>query len=156
LKNATRTAIDGLMILTYRTSGIKLYDILRGQISLLKSLVTHGVREIAAPSKWLERSDWDEHQNPLPDLTRKSIEGFVVIRDLAELDSWCRQPDLPRISLIMPYDTSVPDSLYSLHRPLHLLVIPEGCADPAHPSRCVEDVRPNVMHLEDFARLLKI
>ena len=156
LQSATRTAVNGLLIITYRTSGGAFYELLRTQIELLKSAVSHGVREIAVPAKWLERDKWDEHRNPFSDLPHRSTEGFIIAQDLAELDLWDRQPDVPRISLVLPDNTSVNDSLYSLRRPLHLLVIPEECADPTHPSRRIGDARPNVMHLDDFARLLKL
>jgi ATP-dependent DNA helicase RecQ len=156
LENATRTAINGLLILIYEANGVASYELLRTQISLLKTLISHGVREIAVPAKWLERSHWDEHRNPVPDLARQSIEGFIVVRDLAELDPWDRQPDVPRASLVMPDDMSVPDFLYSINRPLHLLIMPETSPDPANPSRQIGDVRSNVMSLKDFARLLQL
>ncbi len=155
LEHATRTAINGLLILTYQANEIASYDVLLTQISLLKTLISHGVREIAVPSKWLERSHWDEHRNPVPDLVRQSIEGFIIVRDVAELDTWDRQPDVPRASLVMPDNMSGSDFLYSLNRPLHFLIVPEAFPDPANPSRLIGDVRSNVISLKDFARLLQ-
>jgi ATP-dependent DNA helicase RecQ len=156
LENATRTATNGLLIVTYQVNGIAAYDLLRTQISILKTLISHGVREIAVPVKWLERSHWDEHRNPAPDLARQSIEGFIILRDLVEPDPWDRQPDVPRASLAMPDTTSVPDFLYSLNRPLHLLIMPEDVPDPANSSRLIGAVKSNVMSIKDLSRLLQL
>jgi hypothetical protein len=56
----------------------------------------------------------------------------------------------------MPDTTSVPDFLYSLNRPLHLLIMPEDVPDPANSSRLIGAVKSNVMSIKDLSRLLQL
>lgn len=156
LQKAVRTAVNGLLILTYQVNGAATYELVRSLISLIKVLASQGVREIAAPEEWLGRGRWDAHPNPLPDLSRQCMEGFFVLRNLAEQDPWGLQLGLPRASLVMPDSGPVPNFLYSLQRPLHLLILPEHSPDPANASRLIVDVRTNVMPLNDFSRLLQL
>ena len=145
---------------TYQSRGIEPRDLANSWIRLLVLLVQSGIREIALPSIWRTAVDWGGgKRNPLErDLTPKSLEGFLIVRDLDEDHDWSRHPCVPRVTFLPPEysDRVIPESLHSVDRSLHLILLPENCRDSADPRRRIGEVRNSVIDLERLASLLKL
>ena len=99
---------------------------------------------------------WDGVKNPLGEATNASREHFVIVRFLEDEDEHANTPAVPRVTLLTPEwaDIPVPVHLYSLGRPIHLILIPEECLDPAHQHRRIGDARPDVITINSVFDLL--
>lgn len=122
---------------------------------VLKLLCRNGIREISLPKTWGVHA-WDGVKNPLGEASNASREHFVIVRFLEEEDEHANTPEVPRVTLLTPewVDTPLPAHLYSLGRPIHLILIPEECLDPAHHHRRIGDARVDVITINSvFHRL---
>ena len=146
--------------ITYQSHGVEQRDLANSWIRLLVLLVESGIREIALPSIWRTAIDWGGgKRNPLErDLTQKSLEGFLIVRDLDEDHDWSRHPCVPRVTFLPPEysDRVIPESLHSVDRSLYPVLLPENCHDSADPCRRIGEVRNSVIDLERLASLLKL
>ena len=99
---------------------------------------------------------WDGVNNPLGEATDASREHFVIVRFLEEEDEHMNTCAVPRVTLLTPEwaDIPVPVHLYSLVRPIHLILIPEETADPAHHHRRIGDARSDVIQINTVFDLL--
>jgi len=118
-------------------------------LAFLKSAVQKGVGEIASSSQWLNERDYR-------DLYRFSPYRFVLHTDITEKENplFARLP-IPRISLLDPVDppTPIPEHLFLLDRPLHLVVAPEDIPDNHHQYRKFFDVTTYYWFEDLHARL---
>ncbi len=146
--------------ITYHSHGAEQRDLANRWIRLLGLLIQSGIREVALPSRWRTAIDWGGgKRNPLErDLTQKALEGFLIVRNLKEDHDWSRHPRVPRVTFLPPEysDRAIPESLYSVDRSLHLILLPENCRDSADPRRRIGEVRNGVIDLDRLVSLLKI
>jgi superfamily II DNA/RNA helicase len=126
------------------------------QISeLLKLLCRNGIREISLPRDWGMHA-WDLVKNPLGEATDASWEHFVIVRFLEEEDEHTKTAAVPRVTLLTPEwaNMPIPAHLYSLERPIHLILIPEETSDPAHHDRGIGEARSDVVGINTVFDLL--
>ena len=152
------SAVSGLPpvpIVTYRGSDP------RGQGQLVIDLMSHlaslGIREFALPPGWASEARWFRGvSNPLDKLVARSLERFIVVREVGEveplLDGFI---PLPRVTLLGPdyMSRAMPGDLFTLNRPLHLILVPGETWDSEYRARTVES-RPH-LRLETFFSLLQ-
>lgn len=122
---------------------------------ILKLLCRNGIREISLPRNWGMHA-WDGVKNPLGQATEASREHFVIVRFLEDEDEHANTPGVPRVTLLTPdwVDSSLPHHLFTLERPVHLILIPEEATDPAHNHRKIGDARLDVIPITTVFDLL--
>lgn len=103
--------------------------------TLLKPLVKAGVLEIAAPQAWLASTD-------VRQLYRSSPLGFLMLRPIEEEDSMIGELQVPRLSIMEPRQqaTLLPEHLFRVRRPVHLVLIPENTPEASGSPRRFCDV----------------
>jgi ATP-dependent DNA helicase RecQ len=141
--------------ITYPSAGRTTGQLAIQLSEVLKLLCRNGIREISLPERWGMHA-WDGVKNPLGEATNASREHFVIVRFLEEEDEHANTPAVPRVTLLTPEwtDISVPAHLYSLGRPIHLILIPEESLDPVHHDRRIGDARPDVIPINTVFDLL--
>jgi hypothetical protein len=99
---------------------------------------------------------WNGVKNPLGKATEASPEHFVIVRFLEEEDEHANTPRVPRVTLLTPElaDTPLPDHLFTLKRPVHIILIPEEATDPAHHHRKIGDARNDIISINTVFDLL--
>lgn len=105
-----------------------------------------GVLEVAAPRRVWQGSD-------LAALHRSAPGRLLIQRNLEDIAPSLWALPVPRASLLLPWDEQpMPDELFLLNRPLHLVFVPEDIADGSHPLRRWRDTATNFIALDDFLR----
>jgi ATP-dependent DNA helicase RecQ len=141
--------------ITYPSNG-RTSEQLAIQLSeLLKLLCRNGIREISLPEAWGVHT-WEGVKAPLREATNAAHEHFVIVRFLEDEDEHANTPAVPRITLLTPewVDKPVPAHLYSIRRPIHLILIPEEAPDPSHQHRRIGDARFDVIPTHTVIDLL--
>lgn len=84
-------------------------------------------------------------------------EKFLIVRDPSEDSPFANHAPIPRVSFIPPDQAGrpLPDSLFALSRPLHLILVPEECPDPGHSLRRIADGGFPSIELQNLLRQLK-
>lgn len=152
----TILAVDTPTIVTYRSRQVSRSDLARALVEVLTRLAALGMREFALPDGWRNRARWlDARDNPIPEMLRRSLERFIVVRGLTDAEPLLSgHVTAPRVSLLPPENAArpIPEALLLVRRPLHLVLAPEESPDHRHPARRLRD-GPH-MRLEEFQRLL--
>lgn len=149
---------DPFVIILYPTSGHRSGEIARDLATILKRLAENGIREFGLPEAWRDGLWAGGVANPLSGLVQRAPEKFIIVRDVTEADPFPfgRLP-VPRVS-VWPPDAAnqpLPDHLFLLKRPWHLILVPEECPDSRYPGRRLGDVkRPAVFRLATLKNLL--
>jgi hypothetical protein len=146
------------VLVTYRTSGPSHDDLVRNMIQTLKLLAAAGIREISMPPSWRSRNSWDGERNPIAEMQMRAPEKFLIVRDAGEDKPLARHPRVPRVSFIPPEHSgkAISEELLAVDRPLHLLLVPDECPDPAHPLRSIRDAGFPSIDLQNLLRQLKL
>jgi len=153
------SALDGLSktrrFITYPSAGRTSGQLAIQFSEILKLLCRNGIREISLPRTWGMHA-WDGVKNPLGKATEASREHFVIVRFLEEEDEHANTPKVPRVTLLTPdlVDRPLPDHLFTLERPVHLILIPEEATDPAHHHRKIGDARIDIIPINTVFDLL--
>ena len=157
LTQALGTHTSGKVLITYRISDQSRDDLVRKLVEILKLLAAAGIREISLPSSWRNRNSWESERNPIEEMQTRAPEKFLIIRDPSEDSPFANHAEVPRVSFIPPELAGhmIPDSLLSIMRPLHLILLPEECPDPGHPLRSISDGGFPSIDLQNLLRLLK-
>jgi superfamily II DNA or RNA helicase len=115
-------------------------------VALLRDLVAmFGVREIGMSTAFRER-------NPaLRTLHKHSDDHLLLLQSLEEEELWPSSYELPRVTLWtgMP-GIGLPRSLFSMKRPLHVIVASAMTPDPWNASRRIADTGTNVLAVDQF------
>lgn len=135
--------------ITYPTAGVHGETTAVRLSGILRVLATHGIREICLPHAWRVNA-WDGMPDPLAAANKASREHFIIVRTLKEDDEHANVPSVPRVTLLTPdwVDKRIPSHLFTMHRPLHLILIPEECRDPGHVDRRIGDTRADVIPIQ--------
>lgn len=106
-----------------------------------------GVSEVAAA-----RALW-EGEPALAHLHRSARGRILVRRDLEDDLPGPHTLPLARATLLLPWDARpLPDEIFLLDRPLHIVLAPHDIADARHPLRRWRDTATNCIELNDFLR----
>ncbi|AOS46099.1 ATP-dependent DNA helicase RecQ [Lacunisphaera limnophila] len=128
-------------------------------VESLKRLAKNGIREIALPARWRTETMWPGAlPNPLNVMTKTTPENFLIVRDLDEPDPVFEgYLAVPRVSVLPPEHAPapIPEHLYALSRPVHLIIAPEDCADRFHPGRYIGAGTPGAIRLETLLNVLR-
>lgn len=117
--------------------------------ALEAAVALFGIREVAAPETTWKR------ESALLKLHRKAPSRLLIRRDLEEAPASPSTLPLPRATLLLPWHRqSLPDALFLLERPLHLVFVWEAIADGNHPLRQWRDTHTNHITLADFLRMV--
>jgi hypothetical protein len=112
--------------------------------ALNAAVALFGILEVAAPMAIWQR------EPALATLHRAAPRRLLIRRDLEEAPPGPFMLPLPRATLLLPWvQRPLPDTLISLHRPLHLVFAPEDLAD-GHPLRRWRDTHTNHIALAEF------
>lgn len=120
-------------------------------LSFAEASVEAGVLEIAASAKWMQDTG-------LRRLYQRSPTRFIVCRDVCEadgvrLDGRRTSLPLPRLSLLDPDTRQLPDHLFMLDRPLHVIVTPDHVPDVDRPDRSLMAVTDHISLDQVLARV---
>jgi ATP-dependent DNA helicase RecQ len=128
-------------------------------VESLKRLARNGIREIALPTKWRAETMWPGAlPNPLKVMTKNTPENFLIVRGIDEPDPvFDGLLGVPRVSVLAPEHAPapIPEHLYAINRPVHLIFAPEECADRFHPARRIGDVSPAAIQLGTLLNVLR-
>jgi superfamily II DNA or RNA helicase len=115
-------------------------------IILLKDFVEmFSVREIATSAEFRLR-------NPaLSKLHLQSGERVLLLQTVEEEEQWPSSYELPRVTLwTVSAGSSLPKRLFSMKRPLHVIITPESTLDPWNGERRIADTGQNVLTIDEF------
>lgn len=115
-------------------------------IAILKDLVSlFSVREIATTTAFRQRN------TALASLHKQSEDHMLLLQLLEEEALRPSSYELPRVSLWTgPSGTSVPPHLFTMKRPLHVIIAPRSTPDPWSPGRRIADTGSNVLSTDQF------
>lgn len=115
-------------------------------IALLKDFVSlFAVREIAT-------TDAFRRCNPaLEDLHKNSDDHLLLLQSIEEEELRPSSYELSRVSLWAGLQSKgLPKHLFTMKRPLHIIIAPESTPDPFYPSRRMADTGLNVLNVDQF------
>lgn len=152
--------LTGPFLITYEESGNESQRV-RSIIDLVKLLVRFGIREIAVPPDWRPLGSWPSGgPNPLLRVYEDAPEKFVILRSNTEADDpHLSGGQVPRVTVLNQEHgkNPIPMHLLLIHRPLHLVILPNGCRDHRHPNRVIGDVTPpHLTTMQSFKALLNL
>jgi superfamily II DNA/RNA helicase len=128
-------------------------------VESLKQLAKNGIREIALPPQWRAETMWPGAlPNPLKAMTKNTPENFLIVRGIDDPDPVFEGfLGVPRVSVLPPEHAprSIPEHLYALNRPLHLVIAPEECEDRYHKGRRIGDGSPGSIQLGTLLNVLR-
>lgn len=115
-------------------------------IALLKDFVSlFAVREIATTAAFRQRSP------ALATLHRQSEDHMLLLQSLEEEALRPSSYELPRVSLWTgAAGARLPSHLFTLKRPLHVIIAPETTPDPWATGRRIADTGSNVLSADQF------
>lgn len=115
-------------------------------IAILKDLVSlFSVREIATTTAFRQRN------MALANLHKHSKDHILLLQLLEEEVLRPSSYELPRVSLWTgPSGASVPTHLFTMKRPLHVIIVPRSTPDPWSPGRRIADTGLNVLSADQF------
>lgn len=115
-------------------------------IALLKDFVSlFAVREISTLATFRER-------NPaLSGLHKQSDDHVLLLQTLEEETLRPSSYELPRVTLWTgPTSTTLPKYLFTMKRPLHVVIAPASTPDPWNVTRRIADTGSNVLAVDQF------
>ena len=115
-------------------------------IALLKDFVSlFAVREISTAAAFRQR-------NPaLSVLHKQSDDHLLLLQTLEEETLRPSSYELPRVTVWTgPTSTTLPKHLFSLKRPLHVVIAPASTPDPWNLTRHIADTGSNVLAVDQF------
>jgi ATP-dependent DNA helicase RecQ len=149
---------DTLMFVTYAANTPR-RELFTRLVESLKRLGKHGIREIALPGQWRAETMWPGAlPNPLKVMTKNTPENFLIVRGINDPDPVFEGfLGVPRVSVLPPEHTpgSIPEHLYTLKRPLHLVIAPEDCEDRYHKGRRIGEGTPGSIQLATLLNVLR-
>lgn len=115
-------------------------------VGLLRDFVAmFGVREIATSAAFRQR-------NPALLILHKQSDDHVLL--LQALEEEALRPssyELPRVTLWTGSPgTTLPKHLFTIKRPLHVIIAPASTPDPWNFARCFADTGSNVLAVDQF------
>lgn len=115
----------------------------------MEQSVTFGVTEIAASNEWLSRPGYRE-------LYKRSPKNMVIHSDLEQDHMIFDQPYVPRVTVIDSQRKieAIPVSLFTISRPLHIIVFPTTMTNDCPPYKKLTDIFNHIsleMVLERFS-----
>jgi ATP-dependent DNA helicase RecQ len=115
-------------------------------IALLKDFVSlFAVREIATTAAFRQRSP------ALATLHKQGEDHMLLLQSLEEEELRPSSYELPRVSLWTgSQSTGLPKYLFTLKRPLHVIIAPESTPDPWAPGRRIGETGSNVLSADLF------
>lgn len=115
-------------------------------MSLLKDFVSFfGVREIATTNAFRKSN------STLADLHKHSDDQILLLQSLEEEASRPSSYELPRVTIWTEKSTyGLPKFLYTIKRPLHVVIVPASAPDPWNFGRQIADTGLNVLTVEQF------
>lgn len=115
-------------------------------IAILKDLVSlFSVREIATTIAFRQRN------TALASLHKQSEDHLLLLQLLEEEALRPSSYELPRVSLWTgPSGASVPTHLFTMKRPLHVIIVPRSTPDPWSPGRRIADTGSNILSADQF------
>ena len=115
-------------------------------IALLKDFVSlFGVREIATTAAFRQRSP------SLATLHKQSDDHMLLLQSLEEEALRPSSYELPRISLWTgPPGARLPEHLFTIKRPLHVIIAPQSTPDPWATGRRIAETGSNVLSADQF------
>jgi len=109
----------------------------RALVDLLQVLVTRGFLEIATDEALRTRQE-------VRQLWKRSPARFVIDRAIHEEDGTPGEPRVARVSVVPPDGPRARlEHLFTLDRPVHVLVFPEDLPEPGGRGRKLTDLRPH-------------
>ena len=115
-------------------------------VGLLQDFVAmFGIGEVSTNANFRERCP------ALRVLHKHSQDQILLLQTVEEEMKWPSSYELPRISVwLTPVASSIPKFLYTLKRPLHVIIAPASAQDPWNPGRRVADTGSNVLTFDVF------
>jgi ATP-dependent DNA helicase RecQ len=115
-------------------------------IALLKDFVSlFAVREIATTAAFRQRTP------ALGTLHKQSDDHMLLLQSLEEEALWPSSYELPRVSLWTGSSGArLPTHLFTMKRPLHVIIVPESTPDPWAAGRRIGDTGSNVLSADQF------
>ena len=115
-------------------------------IALLKDFVSlFAVREIATPVAFRKRNQ------SLSGLHKQSDDHVLLLQTLEEETLRPSSYELPRVTLWTgPTSTTLPKHLFTMKRPLHVVIAPASTPDPWNLTRRIADTGSNVLAVDQF------
>ncbi|MBH1945545.1 hypothetical protein I5L01_15065, partial [Erythrobacter sp. YJ-T3-07] len=115
-------------------------------IALLKDFVSlFAVREIATTAAFRQRSP------ALGTLHKQSDDHMLLLQSLEEEVLRPSSYELPRVSLWTGSPSAgLPRHLFTMKRPLHVIIAPESTPDPWNSGRRIADTGSNVLSADQF------
>jgi len=115
-------------------------------ITLLKDLVSlFGIREIAMPDAFRQRNA------ALDAIHKQSDDHMLLIQSLEEERLWPSSYELPRATLWTgAAGVSLPHHLFTMTRPLHVIITPKSTPDHWNAERRIGDTGSNVLSFDQF------
>ena len=114
-------------------------------IGLLNDFVAmFGVREIATSATFRQR-------NPtLSELYKKSDDHVLLLQTLEEETIHPSSYELPRVTMWTSTAAVPPEYLFTMQRPLHVIITPASTPDRWNTARCIADTGSNVLAVDQF------
>jgi ATP-dependent DNA helicase RecQ len=115
-------------------------------IALLRDFVSlFAVREIATTAAFRQRTP------ALATLHKQSEDHIVLLQSLEEEALRPCSYELPRVSVWTgPSGARLPRHLFTIKRPLHIIIAPASTPDPWNPARRIADTGLNVLSADQF------
>ena len=115
-------------------------------MALLRDFIgLFGVHEIGIQTAFRDRN------SDFIGVHRHSIDGLVLIQSLEEEVLRPSSYELPRVSLWMGSQTAgLPIHLFTMKRPLHVIIAPSSAQDPWNSSRRFGETGSNVLTIDQF------
>ena len=116
-------------------------------VRLLRDFVAmFGVREIGTCAAFRRRN-----LSRLATLHQHSDDLVLLLQSLEEEVLWPSSYELPRVTLWTDAEgAKLPEHLFALERPLHVVVASPSTPDPRNPARGIADTGSNVLTMDQF------